>query len=210
MSKIRVHELAKKIGVANQDVIAQLSKLGVKVKTPSSGIEAEVAEKVEKAFKTPQKKPAAPAKAPVVQRKRPPVQKKTTEARKRAAGIQKETPVVQAPQPSPPVQAKAEAVKTAEEPEIKSEPEPLIEEVIADDTSIIVDETEISVPDRFKKEIEVEKVEKFKAKPVIVACRSGHRSSGACGILTQNGFADVYNLAGGMVAWEQANLPVEK
>jgi len=53
-------------------------------------------------------------------------------------------------------------------------------------------------------------LEKFKAKPVIVACRSGHRSSGACGILTQNGFADVYNLAGGMIAWEQANLPVEK
>jgi rhodanese-related sulfurtransferase len=53
-------------------------------------------------------------------------------------------------------------------------------------------------------------LEKFKAKPVIVACRSGHRSSGACGILMQNGFADVYNLAGGMAAWEQANLPVEK
>lgn len=53
-------------------------------------------------------------------------------------------------------------------------------------------------------------LEKFKAKPVIVACRSGHRSAGACGILTQNGFADVYNLSGGMIAWEQANLPVEK
>jgi translation initiation factor IF-2 len=167
MSKIRVHELAKKIGVANQDVIAQLSKLGVKVKTPSSGIEAEVAEKVEKAFKTPQKKPAAPAKTPIVQRKRPPVQKKTAEVLKKATDIRKETPVVQAPQPSPPVQAKAEAVKTAEEPEIKSEPEPLIEEVIADDTAIIIDETEISVPDRFKKEIEVEKVEKFKAKPAM-------------------------------------------
>ncbi len=53
-------------------------------------------------------------------------------------------------------------------------------------------------------------LEKFKAKPVIVACRSGHRSAGACGILTQNGFTDVYNLAGGMSAWEQANLPMEK
>lgn len=53
-------------------------------------------------------------------------------------------------------------------------------------------------------------LEKYKSKPLIVACRSGHRSAGACGILTQNGFADVYNLAGGMIAWEQANLPVEK
>lgn len=53
-------------------------------------------------------------------------------------------------------------------------------------------------------------LEKFKTKPIIVTCRSGHRSSSACGILTENGFADVYNLAGGMSAWEQANLPVEK
>jgi rhodanese-related sulfurtransferase len=53
-------------------------------------------------------------------------------------------------------------------------------------------------------------LEKYKTKPVIVACRSGHRSSGACGILTKNGFTDVYNLSGGMIAWEQANLPVEK
>jgi rhodanese-related sulfurtransferase len=53
-------------------------------------------------------------------------------------------------------------------------------------------------------------LDKFKTKPLIIACRSGHRSAGACGILTQNGFTDVYNLAGGMIAWEQANLPVEK
>jgi rhodanese-related sulfurtransferase len=53
-------------------------------------------------------------------------------------------------------------------------------------------------------------LEKFKGKPIIVACRSGHRSAGACGILTKNGFENVYNLSGGMIAWEQANLPVEK
>lgn len=56
----------------------------------------------------------------------------------------------------------------------------------------------------------LKELEKFKSKPLIVACRSGHRSSGACNILSQNGFTDVYNLAGGMSAWEQANLPVEK
>lgn len=53
-------------------------------------------------------------------------------------------------------------------------------------------------------------LEKHKGKPIIVACRSGHRSAGACGILTKNGFENVYNLSGGMIAWEQANLPVEK
>jgi len=53
-------------------------------------------------------------------------------------------------------------------------------------------------------------LEKHKGKPIIVACRSGHRSAGACGILAKNGFENVYNLSGGMIAWEQANLPVEK
>jgi len=53
-------------------------------------------------------------------------------------------------------------------------------------------------------------LQKFKGKPIIVACRSGHRSAGACGILAKNGFENVYNLSGGMIAWEQANLPVEK
>lgn len=53
-------------------------------------------------------------------------------------------------------------------------------------------------------------LEKHKGKPIIVACRSGHRSAGACGILTKNGFENVYNLSGGMIAWEQANLPLEK
>ena len=53
-------------------------------------------------------------------------------------------------------------------------------------------------------------LEKHKGKPIIVACRSGHRSAGACGILTKNGFENVFNLSGGMIAWEQANLPVEK
>jgi rhodanese-related sulfurtransferase len=53
-------------------------------------------------------------------------------------------------------------------------------------------------------------LEKHKTKPIIMVCRSGNRSAGACGILGKHGFTDVYNLAGGMIAWEQSNLPVEK
>ncbi len=56
----------------------------------------------------------------------------------------------------------------------------------------------------------VSELQKYKDRPIIVACRSGHRSAGACGILAKNGFENVYNLSGGMIAWEQANLPVEK
>jgi rhodanese-related sulfurtransferase len=53
-------------------------------------------------------------------------------------------------------------------------------------------------------------LEKHKTKPIIMVCRSGSRSAGACGILSKLGFTDVYNLAGGMIAWQQSNLPVEK
>lgn len=51
---------------------------------------------------------------------------------------------------------------------------------------------------------------KFTARPVIVHCESGNRSTNAIGVLRRNGFAKVYNLAGGLAAWQQAGLPVEK
>jgi len=53
-------------------------------------------------------------------------------------------------------------------------------------------------------------LEKFKGKPVVVGCRSGHRSASACAVLKKNGFNEVYNLKGGIIAWEQASMPVEK
>ena len=46
--------------------------------------------------------------------------------------------------------------------------------------------------------------------PVLVYCRSGSRSAHACQTLTKNGFTDVYNLAGGIMAWESDNLPVSR
>ena len=54
----------------------------------------------------------------------------------------------------------------------------------------------------------IHELEKHKGKHVVVSCRSGHRSSHACGQLRKNGFEHVYNLRGGMLAWQNANLPV--
>jgi rhodanese-related sulfurtransferase len=51
---------------------------------------------------------------------------------------------------------------------------------------------------------------KFKDKPIIVTCRSGARSGSACRALSKAGFTQVHNLKGGVPAWQQANLPVEK
>jgi rhodanese-related sulfurtransferase len=53
-------------------------------------------------------------------------------------------------------------------------------------------------------------LDKFKGKPVLVTCRSGQRSARACGMLKKAGFETVYNQAGGIIAWERANLPVTK
>ncbi len=53
-------------------------------------------------------------------------------------------------------------------------------------------------------------LEKYKGRPLIAYCRSGHRSRGACGLLRKQGFESIYNLAGGIMAWQNANLPVSK
>ena len=53
-------------------------------------------------------------------------------------------------------------------------------------------------------------IEKFKAKPVIVCCASGHRSNTAAALMRKHGFSSVFNLSGGFAAWQQAGLPVQK
>ena len=56
----------------------------------------------------------------------------------------------------------------------------------------------------------IKELDKFKSKPILVTCRSGQRSARACGMLKKAGFETVYNQAGGIIAWERANLPVTK
>jgi rhodanese-related sulfurtransferase len=53
-------------------------------------------------------------------------------------------------------------------------------------------------------------LERYKKKPVIVACESGSRSGAAASALRKHGFEQVFNLSGGTAAWQQAGLPVEK
>ncbi|BBI98635.1 rhodanese-like domain-containing protein [Ferrigenium kumadai] len=53
-------------------------------------------------------------------------------------------------------------------------------------------------------------LEEYKGQPIVVVCRSGNRSGTACALLGKQGFAQAYNLAGGVIAWQKANLPLEK
>jgi rhodanese-related sulfurtransferase len=53
-------------------------------------------------------------------------------------------------------------------------------------------------------------LQKYKDGPVVLTCRSGSQSSLACGLLRKAGFAEVYNLRGGVLAWQNANLPLTR
>lgn len=49
-----------------------------------------------------------------------------------------------------------------------------------------------------------------KDKPIYVYCRSGSRSMEAAKLLEKNGFSKVYNLNGGIIAWNRNNFPLVK
>ncbi len=51
---------------------------------------------------------------------------------------------------------------------------------------------------------------KNKALPVVVVCPNGARAPRAVALLKKAGFENARALAGGLVAWRAANLPVEK
>lgn len=59
-----------------------------------------------------------------------------------------------------------------------------------------------SIPDRLS-EIPQDKT-------VVAVCRSGNRSNQATQFLRQQGFDNVHNMEGGMIAWGEAGLPVDR
>ena len=51
---------------------------------------------------------------------------------------------------------------------------------------------------------------KNKSTPLVMVCASGMRSNRAVSIATKLGYEKALSLSGGMGAWREANLPVEK
>ncbi len=49
-----------------------------------------------------------------------------------------------------------------------------------------------------------------KSKPVFVYCKAGSRSGSAVGVFTEMGFKEIYDLSGGITAWQRASKPIEK
>ncbi|MGI9136421.1 MAG: translation initiation factor IF-2 [Candidatus Nanopelagicales bacterium] len=112
MSKVRVHELAKELGVSSKDVLAKLQELGEFVKSASSTVEAPVIRKLKEAMpavEAPVKKTAA---------------KKTT---KKAAAAEAPAAVVEA-EPAAPAEP---AMKAAPAPTPAPAPAPVADPVEA-------------------------------------------------------------------------------
>jgi len=50
---------------------------------------------------------------------------------------------------------------------------------------------------------------KMTSRPIVVYCTRGQRSGTAGAALAKQGFANIYQLQGGMKAWKDAGLPLE-
>jgi len=53
-------------------------------------------------------------------------------------------------------------------------------------------------------------LERYREQSIVVVCRSGQRSASACATLGKQGFAQAYNLSGGVMGWQKSNLPLER
>lgn len=53
-------------------------------------------------------------------------------------------------------------------------------------------------------------LEKYQGKKIVLVCRSGNRSRAAAEILAQKGISNLYNVEGGMKAWNAKGFEVEK
>jgi rhodanese-related sulfurtransferase len=46
--------------------------------------------------------------------------------------------------------------------------------------------------------------------PILVYCRTGRRSAQAAALLAERGYSRVYDLDGGITAWSEADLPIDR
>ncbi|MEK7850458.1 MAG: translation initiation factor IF-2, partial [Deltaproteobacteria bacterium] len=107
MAKIRIHELAKELGLENKDVIAKCKQLGFGDKGPSHGLESSEADRLRKAFSPAEE--ILPEERQVVTEKKFTIEDrevsleerrvKSTVIRRRTKEVEIKPPVVEAPKP---------------------------------------------------------------------------------------------------------------
>ncbi|KAD3515379.1 translation initiation factor IF-2 [Arthrobacter yangruifuii] len=129
MAKVRVHELAKELGITSKDAVAKLQELGEFVRSASSTIEAPVVKKLRGAFPASENKaaasPAAPAKADAPASRPAAPSPKPGSAKPAPAAPAAEQPAPSAPvETAPAPSAPAEAAPAAPAPEAPATPAP--------------------------------------------------------------------------------------
>lgn len=164
---MRVHELAKKMNIPNKELLARLAGLGVDVKSHSSSLEEKIVRKllfpaVKKKKPESETKPSSRKAKEKTSTPGAPVEK--TKKIRKPAKEKIKTPVETEKKPVIEKKIKPEE-KTKEIVESKPAAEPPVEPTVEEIPSITDEEEEIKVPDRFKKEIEIGKIAKFKGKP---------------------------------------------
>jgi translation initiation factor IF-2 len=122
VAKVRVHELAKELGITSKDAVAKLQELGEFVRSASSTIEAPVVKKLRGAFPASDSKPATQADSkPAAQADSKPAAQAGTPGPRPAAAPAAPAPSAPAPAPAaaaaaPAPAAPAPAAPAAEKP----------------------------------------------------------------------------------------------
>ncbi|MBX7442605.1 MULTISPECIES: translation initiation factor IF-2 [unclassified Arthrobacter] len=120
MAKVRVHELAKELGITSKDAVTKLQELGEFVRSASSTIEAPVVRKLRNAFPDAAAKAAAPATAPKAPA--PAAESRPSAPAPGPAAPKAPAPKAQAPAPAAPAQAAAPAAPAAAAPAAPAAP----------------------------------------------------------------------------------------
>ncbi len=169
MAKIRVHELAKKMKISSKELLSRLSELGVEARSHSSSLDEKVAAKLatapaKKKKTSAQRAKEKTAKPRISKKKVTKVKKPVKKEMKKEVGVaEKKIKTVE----EPPLKKKIK-IKKLEGKINKSKPavKPLIEPPSKEQgTPAAEEEEEIKIPDKFKKEIEIKRIDKFKGKP---------------------------------------------
>ncbi|WP_258805435.1 translation initiation factor IF-2 [Pseudarthrobacter sp. NS4] len=124
MAKVRVHELAKELGITSKDAVTKLQELGEFVRSASSTIEAPVVRKLRNAYPDAAAKSAAPAAAPKAPA--PAAEARPSTPAPGPAAPKAPAPTAQAPAPAAapaaPAPAVAPAAPAASTPEAPAAP----------------------------------------------------------------------------------------
>ena len=170
MAGIRIHELSKELKISSKEIIAQLAELGIEAKSHMSSIDAKTAKKLTGIYARKEKSDVK--KKPVLSKTKgkaeKPVSKKKSVKTLMAAEDADKTTIAKAAKEKKTKATKVKEVKTASSKtkgKIKRSSKKLSDKTEVDVKQVPAAKDEVLVTDKIKKEVERDKLTKFKVKP---------------------------------------------